>query len=149
MKKLVEIAVAAFFNVYESQNQKDVRVKHWSLLIVWLCACGLRSSTMHHGASDVGAPSENYQNSPSCLLLDTYHCHLSLSFFHYFLFFFNLFGCPRSWLQHTESLIFVAESLVVWIMWDLVPREGIEPRPTALGAQSLSHWTTSEVLALF
>ena len=30
-------------------------------------------------------------------------------------------------------------------MWDLVPRPGIEPRPPALGARSLSHWTTREV----
>ena len=27
-------------------------------------------------------------------------------------------------------------------MWDLVPCPGIKPRPPALGAQSLSHWTT-------
>ena len=31
-------------------------------------------------------------------------------------------------------------------MWDLVPWMGIEPRPPALGAQRLSHWTTREVL---
>ena len=31
-------------------------------------------------------------------------------------------------------------------MWDLVPCAGIEPRPSALGAQSPSHWTTREVL---
>ena len=30
-------------------------------------------------------------------------------------------------------------------MWDLVPWPGIEPGPSALGAQSLSHWTTREV----
>ena len=31
-------------------------------------------------------------------------------------------------------------------MWDLVPLPVIEPRPLpALGAQSLSHWTTGEV----
>ena len=30
-------------------------------------------------------------------------------------------------------------------MWDLVPRLVIEPRPPALGAQSLSHFTTGEV----
>ena len=30
-------------------------------------------------------------------------------------------------------------------MWDLAPCLGIEPRPPALGAQSLSHWTTREV----
>ena len=30
-------------------------------------------------------------------------------------------------------------------MWDLVPWPGMEPRPPALGAWSLSHWTTKEV----
>ena len=29
--------------------------------------------------------------------------------------------------------------------WDLVSQLGIEPRRPALGAQSLSHWTTREV----
>ena len=31
-------------------------------------------------------------------------------------------------------------------MWDLVSWPGIKPRPHALGVQSLSHWTTKEVL---
>ena len=30
-------------------------------------------------------------------------------------------------------------------MWDLIPQLGTEPRISALGAWSLSHWTTSEV----
>ena len=30
-------------------------------------------------------------------------------------------------------------------MWDLILRPGIEPRSSALGAESLSHWTTKEV----
>ena len=30
-------------------------------------------------------------------------------------------------------------------MWNLVPWSGIEPRPPALGAWRLSHWTTMEV----
>ena len=30
-------------------------------------------------------------------------------------------------------------------MWDLVPRPGIKPGPPALGAWSLSHWTTRAV----
>ena len=34
-------------------------------------------------------------------------------------------------------------------MWDLVPWSGIKPGPTALGAQSLSHWTAREVPAAF
>ena len=32
-------------------------------------------------------------------------------------------------------------------VWDLVPRPGIEPRPPASGAQSLSHWAAREVPA--
>ena len=84
---------------------------------------------MHHGASDVGAPFENYQNSPSCLLLGTYRCHLSLSLSLFLLFpFIYLFGCPRSWLQRAESLIFVAESLVVACgVW--FPEQGLNPGP--------------------
>ena len=31
-------------------------------------------------------------------------------------------------------------------MQDLVPQPGIEPGPPALGAWSLTHWTTREVL---
>ena len=33
-------------------------------------------------------------------------------------------------------------------MWDLVPWPGIEPGSPALGAQSLSHWTTRQVPVL-
>ena len=33
-------------------------------------------------------------------------------------------------------------------MWDLVPWPGIEPRPPALGAQSLNRWTTRKSLVL-
>ena len=34
-------------------------------------------------------------------------------------------------------------------MWDPVPWSGVEPRPPALGARSLSHWTAREVPAVF
>ena len=34
-------------------------------------------------------------------------------------------------------------------IWDLAPWPGIEPRPSALGAWSLGHWTTREVRILF
>ena len=34
-------------------------------------------------------------------------------------------------------------------MWDLSLLPGIEPWPPALGAWSLSHWTTREVLGIF
>ena len=39
-------------------------------------------------------------------------------------------------------LFWLHRVLVAACMWDLVPRPGIEPRPPALGAQSLTHWTT-------
>ena len=31
------------------------------------------------------------------------------------------------------------------VLWDPIPRPGTESRPPALGAQSLSHWTTRQV----
>ena len=46
------------------------------------------------------------------------------------------------------SLLLQAGSLVAALscgMWDLVPRPGIATGPPALGAKSLSHWTTKEV----
>ena len=42
-------------------------------------------------------------------------------------------------------LVVACRLLVAACMWDLVPRPEIEPRPPALGAWSLSHWTTREV----
>ena len=40
-------------------------------------------------------------------------------------------------------------SCSIWVfscsMWNLVSRLGIEPRPPALGAQTLTYWTTREV----
>ena len=39
--------------------------------------------------------------------------------------------------------------LVVACMWDLVSWPGIEPGPPALGARTLTHWTTREVPGLF
>ena len=49
-----------------------------------------------------------------------------------------LFGWVRSQLWQTGSLIFG--------MWDLVLWPGIKPSPPALGAWSLNHWKTREVL---
>ena len=34
---------------------------------------------------------------------------------------------------------------LICVMWNLIPWSGIEPGPLALGAWSLSHWTTREV----
>ena len=44
-----------------------------------------------------------------------------------------------------KIFIFLAALGLSCSMWDLVPWPGIESRPPALGAQSLSHWTTREV----
>ena len=43
------------------------------------------------------------------------------------------------------KIIYLAVPGLYCSMWDLVPQPGIEPRPPALGVQSLSHWTTTEV----
>ena len=70
-----------------------------------------------------------------------------------YLFLFYLLGCAGSELQHAVPSIFIT---VRWdfsrdmqslscCLWDLVPSAGMELGPPALGAQSLSHWTTREV----
>ena len=48
------------------------------------------------------------------------------------------------WLRRAETLVAACATLSCG-MWDLVPWPGIEPRPPALGAQSLSHLPTREV----
>ena len=45
------------------------------------------------------------------------------------------------WLQHAGSF------LVAACLRDLAPQPGVEPGPPALGAWSLTHWTTREVPA--
>ena len=37
---------------------------------------------------------------------------------------------------------------LIYGMWGLVPCPGIEPGPPALGEQTLSHWSISEVSVL-
>ena len=62
------------------------------------------------------------------------------------LFFFSVyfFHCTGSQLQHTGSFSHSRWTLSC-SMWDLVLWPGIEPKPCALGARNLSHWTTREV----
>ena len=55
-------------------------------------------------------------------------------------------------IGHTRDLRFGVRDLFSCGMqalscgvWDLVPWPGIKPRPPALGARSLNHWTTREV----
>ena len=54
-------------------------------------------------------------------------------------------------INFLKSLCFLRKYLAVpdlsWGMWDLVPSPGMEPRPPALGARSLSNWTTKEIPA--
>ena len=58
--------------------------------------------------------------------------------FIYFLFLKYLF----IWLCH---VLVAAHGIFSCGMWDLVPWPGIEPWAPALGAWSLSHWTTRDV----
>ena len=46
---------------------------------------------------------------------------------------------------HTHTYIYLAAPSLSYNMWDLVHQPGIESGPPALGAWSLSHWTTREV----
>ena len=91
-----------------------------------------------------------------------------------FLLSISLLHLPLSWQKRQNILIeFIKKNyLFIWLcqvlvaacvisvfteacgffscgMWDLVPWPGIELRPPALGAQSLSHWTTRDVPSIF
>ena len=54
------------------------------------------------------------------------------------------------WLHRVLVIAFEVFNWSTWTlscsMWDVVPWPGIEPRPPALGVQSLSRWTTRKVL---
>ena len=64
-----------------------------------------------------------------------------------FFFFFNiyLFVWIHQILVATSKIFTCGMQTLSYSMWDLVPWPGIEPGSPALGAQSLSHWTTREV----
>ena len=47
-----------------------------------------------------------------------------------------------------NTYFYLAMPGLSYSMWDLVPWPRIEPRPLALGAQSLSHWTTGKSLCM-
>ena len=70
-------------------------------------------------------------------------------FVHQFLFFFFCLFIWLCWVSVVAHWI----SDLRWCMWDLcstgdlVPWPGIEPGSPALGAWSLGHWTTREVLS--
>ena len=62
-----------------------------------------------------------------------------------FCFFLNLFIIYFIYLFWLHRVLVVARRIFSCGMWDLVPRPGIEPAAPALGARSLTHWTTREV----
>ena len=62
-----------------------------------------------------------------------------------FIYLFIYLGCAGSSSRHVGFLAAACKLLVAARMRDLVPRPGIELGPPALGAQSLTHWTTREV----
>ena len=65
--------------------------------------------------------------------------------------FFNIFSFIYLF-GHSRALVMVCGIFSCSIrtlscgLWDLAPWPGMEPRAPVLGAQSLSHWTTKEVL---
>ena len=69
---------------------------------------------------------------------------MSINHYYYFLIYL---ARPGLWLWHVGWLSSVAACGIFGCsIWNLVPCPGVEPRPPALGAWSLSHWTTREVL---
>ena len=59
------------------------------------------------------------------------------------------FSCCRAWALSEwvwlHGVLVAAYWIFSWGMWDLVPWPGIKLRPSALGAQHLSCWTTREI----
>lgn len=51
------------------------------------------------------------------------------------------------YMQDLYSSLWHMGSLFCCSIWNLVPLQGLEPRPPALGAHSFSHWTTRKVTA--
>ena len=80
-----------------------------------------------------------------CRLSDMGRCCFSVRLNITFFFFLNIY---LFWLCRVLVVahgIFVVACLVAACVWDLVPWPGVEPGPPALGAQSVTHWTTREV----
>ena len=96
---------------------------------IWLFSAGI-------------SPTDTCKCSCNFLLVNSKYL---FTYFLKFLFIYY-FGCAGSQLQHAGSLV-AACGLLSWGMQlrDLVPPPGIEPGPPALGAQSLTDWTTREV----
>ena len=68
--------------------------------------------------------------------------HQDPSFFNIYLF----IDCSESWLWHAgSSIVITACGIFSCGIWDLVLWPGIKPGPPALGARSLSKWTTGQV----
>ena len=74
---------------------------------------------------------------------------LSFYFFSFKYSFIYVVGCVRSSLRHCnmQDIRLQHAGSFSCSMGHLVPWPGIEPRPLTPGAQSLSHWATSEVPA--
>ena len=67
-------------------------------------------------------------------------------FFKKIFIFIYLFGCTRSQLWNGRSSVFTATCRLLIVACKIqFPPPGIESGSPALGAQSLSHWTTREV----
>ena len=58
---------------------------------------------------------------------------------------FNLDSLLRVFYSFLKNFIYLAALGLSCSMWGLVPWPGFKPWLSALGAQSLSHWTTREV----
>ena len=76
--------------------------------------------------------------------------NVSHSAIHFLSFFKNLIYV-FIWLHWVHRIFDLHCSMrtLSWGMWDLVLWPGVEPQPPALGAWSVSHWTTREVPIYF
>ena len=104
-----------------------------------------------------------YSHRCVCVVLSTFYSgakirrahwtQVTANYYFFKTYFIYLFGCAGSKLWPSGSSIFTGAceifSCTMWTlsfgMWDLVPWPWIKCRSPALGALSLSHWTTKKV----
>ena len=122
------------------------------IYFVWLFSCfGWENKSRFCFSSRAMVEVSRFTDLFNVVILDLQHHLLKVCFG-------TEFDCLNSyfkkciWLHYMLVEALGIFSWGIWTlsyMWALVPWPGMEPRPPALGAQSLSHWTTREALLKF
>ena len=122
---------------------------------LWICSGG---GTQEARGQEAGAKERNEESlaSVECMTLSSFvicyfgfHNHplQSVGWDSHLHFLFFLFVFKNIYLA--IRILSCSLDILSWGMWDLVPGPGIEPRPSAFWAQSLSHWKHQGIAYIF